>query len=356
MTNAISLRHPRMIDTLPSIPDVEVLEDVLSRPSESLVNMFRRLNGDILILGAGGKMGPSTARMARRASDAAGVARRVIAVSRFSDAAVRDRLEMYGIQTCAGDLLCRDFVQSLPDAENVVFLVGRKFGASGDQSRTWATNTYAPALVCEKFVRSRFVALSSGNIYPFVPIESTGSTESDAPEPVGEYGMSALGRERIVTYFSQERGLRSAIVRLNYATELRYGVLVDLAQKVVQGREIAIESGYVNVIWQADACDFILRCLQHVDSPPLILNVTGLERLSCRAIAEQLGALLGKRPKFVGTERSTALLSDARQAAELFGPPPIGYGAMIARTAEWIRDGGTTWNKPTHFESRNGKF
>jgi nucleoside-diphosphate-sugar epimerase len=356
MTIAFPLPPARMNSTLPPIRDVEVLEDVLSRPSEGLVNVFRGLTGDILILGAGGKMGPSTARMARRASDAAGIDRRVIAASRFSDAAVRDQLDAYGIQTCAGDLLCRDFVQSLPDAENVVFLVGRKFGVSDDQSRTWATNTYAPALVCEKFLSSRFVALSSGNIYPYVPVDSLGSTESDAPEPVGEYGMSALGRERIITYFSQERGLRSAIIRLNYATELRYGVLVDLAQRVNQDREIVLDSGYVNVIWQADACDFTLRCLQHVSGPPFILNVTGLERLSCRGIAEHLGNLLGKRPKFVGTEGSTALLSDARRAAELFGPPTASYDAMITTTAAWIRAGGTTWNKPTHFERRNGQF
>jgi len=333
------------------------LEDALSSPSELLIEAMSRLRGDIMILGVGGKMGPTLARMARRAADLAGSRRRVMGVSRFSSAGREEQLRSCGVDTIGGDLLDVNFVRSLPDADNVVYLVGKKFGASEDAAQTWASNAYLGGLVADRYSTSRIVALSTGNVYRLTPVDiGQGSVETDALDPQGEYAMSVLGRERVFEYFCRTRHTLMTIIRLNYATELRYGVLVDLALKVFRGEPISLEMGYFNAIWQRDASEMILRSFEHASSPPLILNVTGPERASCRQVCDRLGKLLDRQVKFVGAECDTALLSDARRAMKLFGPPAATIHDMTAWVAEWIRRGGETWNKPTHFEVRNGKF
>jgi len=339
-----------------SVANEEALELLLSEPSDQLVEALGRIQGDILVLGAGGKMGPTLARMARRATDAANVDRRVIAVSRFSDSAVRQRLNDWGVDTHAGDLFDAAFVRSLPSVANVLYLVGVKFGTDGAQARTWAANAYLPGAVCEKFSESRIVALSTGNVYGLVPTDALGSREGDPVKPDGEYAMSALGRERVFEFFCCERDIPLALIRLNYAVEMRYGVLVDLAHRVFAGESIPLETGYVNVIWQADANEMILRSLEHVSTPPFVLNVTGPEKLACRELGMKLGELLGRDAQFSGTESGDAFLSDSSRAIELFGPPRQSAHDLLRRTADWVARGLPTWDKPTHFEVRDGKF
>jgi nucleoside-diphosphate-sugar epimerase len=333
------------------------LDDVLSEPPENLIATVRRLQGDLLILGAGGKMGPTFARMARRAFDAAGKRSRVIAVSRFTNNDLARDLTDHGIEIISGDLFNSNFVRNLPDIENILYLVGMKFGTAADAARTWVANTYVAGLAADRFRASRIVALSTGNVYGLLPVaRGRGSVETDAPRPDGEYAMSAVGRERVFEHFSREHGTRAVIVRLNYATELRYGVLVDLAQKVYRNEPISLAMGYFDTIWQRDACDLILRSFEHAGSPPLVLNVSGSERLSVRAICERFCELLHRTPTFTGVESDSALLSDASLASKLLGPPPTSLDEMMRWTADWIQRGGETWNKPTHFEVRDGKF
>jgi nucleoside-diphosphate-sugar epimerase len=337
--------------------NAEELDDALSGPSEHLIGAIDRLAGDLLILGAGGKMGPTFARMARRALTAAGKHSRVLAVSRFTNSDLTRDLTTHGIETIAGDLFDPEFVSNLPDAENILYLVGMKFGTATDSARTWASNTYIAGLVADRFRTSRIVALSTGNVYGLVPVDhGHGATEQSPLVPDGEYAASAIGRERIFEYFSQAHGTRTAIIRLNYATEFYYGALVDLAQKVFRNEPISLATGYFNTIWQRDACDMILRTFEHATSPPLVLNVTGLERLSVRTVCEHFGKLLGCEPKFIGTESTTALLSDAHLVRHLLGPPPTSVEQMLEWTADWIQRGGETWNRPTHFEVRDGQF
>ena len=329
-----------MTSTNPSphgVTDEETLELLLSEPSDPLVEALGRIPGDILVLGAGGKMGPTLARMARRASDAANVDRRVIAVSRFADSAVRQRLNDWGVETQVGDLFDAAFVKSLPSVANILYLVGVKFGTDGAQAKTWAANAYLPGAICEKFPESRIVALSTGNVYGLVPTGTPGSREGDPVNPDGEYAMSALGRERVFEFFSRERGIPLALIRLNYAAEMRYGVLVDLAQKVFAGESIPLGTGYLNVIWQADANCMILRSLEHVSTPPLVLNVTGPEKLACRELGMKLGELLGRDPQFSATESDQAFLSDASRAIELFGPPRRSADELLRMTARLDR-------------------
>jgi nucleoside-diphosphate-sugar epimerase len=336
---------------------VAQLEEALSEPSDKLITSLGRLDGDLLILGAGGKMGPTFARMARRAMSAAGKKSQVIAVSRFTNKSLPRDLSSHGIGILCGNLFDSDFVRTLPQAENVLYLVGQKFGTTRDAAQTWASNTYIAGLAAERFRNSRIVALSAGNIYSLVPIDrGRGSTEDDPPQPAGEYAMSALGRERVFEHFSMAIGTRVAIARLNYATELRYGVLVDLAQKVFRGEPISLAMGYFNTIWQRDACDSILRLFESANAPPNVWNVTGVERLSVRDVSQRMGRLLGRTPEFVDVESNTALLSDSSAACRAFGPPSTSVDQMLAWTADWIRRGGETWNKPTHFEVRDGKF
>ena len=339
------------------IPRTEAeLEELLSQPNARDVAFLRELEGDLLILGVGGKMGPSLARRARRAADEAGVAKRVIAVARFSKAGLREELEQAGIETLVADLLEEHQLAALPDVPNVIFMAARKFGTTGHEYLTWALNCYLPARVAERFHRSRIVAFSTGNVYPLVPIAHGGPTESCPTSPVGEYAQSALARERMFEYFSERYGTQVALLRLNYAIDLRYGVLLDIGQKVFERRPVNLAMGMVNVIWQGDANSVCLRSLALCQSPPAVLNLTGPETLSVRALALRFGEHFGIEPVFEGAEGQTALLSNAARCHALLGYPEVSVEQMIEWVAHWIRAGGVTWNKPTHFEVRDGKF
>jgi nucleoside-diphosphate-sugar epimerase len=294
--------------------------------------------------------------MARRASDAAGVRRRIIGVARFSSPELPKQLQSQNIDTIRCELLDREQLAALPDVPNVLYLAAMKFGSTGQEAATWARNVYLPGMICEKYRRSRFVAYSTGNVYQLVPVQSGGSVESDPPGPVGEYAMSCLGRERVFSHFSQTFGIPVALIRLNYACELRYGVLVDVAQKVMAGEPIDLAMGYFNTIWQGDNNAMTLLSFAQAASPPAVLNVTGPEVLSVRQMAEQFGQLLHKPVHFVGSEAPDALLSNAGLVYRLFGRPRVGHREMIRWIADWCRRGGTTLNKTTHFEVRNGKF
>lgn len=338
------------------IRDLDDLEERLSRPSDSVIDALQRLDGDVLVLGASGKMGPSLARMARRALDAAGSSRRVFGAARFADPGDQRRLRGWGIETIACDLLDPSAVERLPDAPLVVYLAGRKFGSQGRESLTWAVNCLAPAIVCRRFPASRFVALSTGNVYGLVAAGGPGSSEADPPNPDGEYAMSCLGRERVFEHFSRAFGTPTTLIRLNYAVEMRYGVLVDLAQQVAAGRPVDVTTGYVNILWQAHASAAVLQALEHAASPPMVLNLTGTERLRVRDIAQALGRWMGRNVGITGAEAPSALLSDSRRAWELFPPPEITPDTLIRWTADWIGRGGATLGKPTHFEVRDGRF
>jgi nucleoside-diphosphate-sugar epimerase len=332
------------------------LDDLLSAPSEGDRAAMRDMEGGLLILGAGGKMGPSLARRARRAADEAGISKSIVAVSRFSDRAAEKQLREAGIETIGADLLDFSQLARLPDAENVIFMAGRKFGSAGAAHLTWANNAYLPARVAERYRPAKIVAFSSGNVYPFVPVESGGATEETAPEPVGEYAQSVLARERMFEFFSARHGTRVCLLRLNYAVELRYGVLRDVGVKVFEGRPVNVSTGHVNTIWQGDANSVCLRSLALCASPPCVLNVTGPETLSVRNIGRRFGQLFGREPVFEGREADTALLNNAGRCHRLFGVPSVSVETTIVWTAEWIRSGGTGWDKPTHFETRDGKF
>jgi len=336
--------------------DVKSLEEKLSEPTPATVESVAKVSGDIMLLGAGGKMGLSLARMARRATLAAGMVRSVIAVSRFTNPTMQEKFAEAQIETLSGDLLDQQFLATLPDCENIIYMVGQKFGTSSDASATWATNAYLPGIVCQQFAHSRIVAFSTGNVYPLVPIESGGSQESHQLLPVGEYGMSALARERIFEYFSRTMNLPIAILRLNYATELRYGVLVDLAQKVFREEPISLAMGYFNCVWQGDANNMTLRSLSHTESPPRVFNMTGSEILRCRDVCERLAMLMNRQVTFLDTEAPIALLNDARSAYEFLGAPTVSIDELLESTADWITSGGETLHKPTHFQVRDGKF
>ena len=314
------------------------------------------LEGDILILGVGGKMGPTLAKQAKRAIDLAGVTKKVIGVSRFSTSGVQEDLHEAGIETIAADLLSEDCLQNLPDIQNVILMAGRKFGSTDNESLTWAMNSYMPGRVADKYRNSQLVIFSTGNVYPLTPVSHGGATECLPPAPIGEYAQSCLSRERICAYFSSQFGTPMAILRLNYAIDLRYGILLDIAEKVYLEESISLEMGNVNVIWQADANAVALRAFAHCQSPPLTLNVTGPETISVRYLALRFGALFNKSPHFAGEEAETALLSNASQCHRLFGYPRVSLEQMIEWIAEWVRIGGTTLRKPTHFEARDGKF
>lgn len=332
------------------------LEQKLAEPSDRLVNDMASLDGDILVLGVGGKMGPSLARLAVQAIRQAGVNKRVIGVSRFSDEVVRNELEEAGVETISCDLLNDEELQQLPDVKNVIYMAGHKFGTTGKEYFTWAMNAYLPGRVAEKYRNSRIVVFSSGNVYPFSPVGQGGVDESISPDPKGEYAQSCLGRERIFEYFSQKHGTPIAIYRLNYAIDMRYGVLLEIAKAVNEERPINITMGHANVIWQGDANEMALRCLTACSNPPTIINVTGPETMSIRWAAHEFGKRLGKEPIFEGMESENALLSNASKSHQMFGYPRVSLLQMIDWTAEWLRAGGQTWNKPTHFQEREGKF
>lgn len=328
------------------------LDELLSRPSAADVEALSSLEGDLLVLGAAGKMGPTLVMRARRACPQ----KRVIAVARFTDRATSERLRACGAETIEADLLEPGALDRLPEAANVIYMAARKFGTSGAEYLTWAMNAFLPGLVAERYRASRIVAFSTGNVYPLVPVSSGGATEDTRPEPVGEYGQSALARERMFEYGSARRGTRVALLRLNYAIDLRYGVLADIARAVFEQRPVDVGMGMVNVIWQGDANSICLRALAHCTSPPLVLNLTGPETLSVRWIATDFARRFGVEATFTGGESATALLSNASRAIALFGYPSVSVAQMLDWTAEWVRAGGSTLNKPTHFQTRDGRF
>ncbi len=342
---------------LPELVDsTEQLEDLLSEPTAAAVDALREVPGDIVVLGAGGKMGPSLARMARRASDAAGISRRVIAVSRFGDAEARRALESSGVETIAADLLNLEAWDRLPDAGGVLSALGRKFGSTGDEAATWATNAVLAARVGERYSGSRVVAFSTGNVYGPVSIAGTGSREDDPLRPVGEYAMSCVGRERVLEFNSRHLGTRTSILRLNYAVELRYGVLVDIARRVWANRPVEITVPAVNVIWQGDASAAAIAALASASSPPCVLNLAGPEILRVHDTALAFGERFEKKVAFEGVEGETALLSDGRRARDQFGEPRVPAARLIRWTAHWIASGGSDLGKPTHFENVDGRF
>jgi len=333
------------------------LDELLSSPTPETVEAVAHLGGDLLLLGAGGKMGPSLARLAKRSIDAAGLGHRVICVSRFGSGGLAARLREDGIETISADLLDRAQLASIPDAPNVVYLAGFKFGASAAPHRTWAMNAYLPALVAERFDEARIVALSTGNVYPQVPASSGGADESTPPEPIGEYAQSCLARERMFEYMAETYGTRSVLIRLNYATYLRYGVLVDVAGKVFRGEPVDVTMGWINTIWQGDANAVLLRALDLASAPPTVLNLTGPELVSVREAARELASLLGRpEPSFTGAEAEAALLSDASRCFSLYGTPRVPAGQLLEWTAAWVGAGLPTLGKPTHFETRDGRF
>jgi nucleoside-diphosphate-sugar epimerase len=335
--------------TMGEIRTLADLEDALSRPSEEDVAFLKRLEGDILILGAGGKMGPSLARLCRRAADAAGTPRRIVAVSRRA-------IEETGVEGIACDLLDRARVADLPDCPNILYMTGRKFGSTGNPELTWAMNTAVPAIVAERFRGSRVVVFSTGNVYPLRDPASGGSRECDPPEPVGEYAQSCLGRERVFEYFSRHHGLKCLLFRLNYAVDLRYGVIVDIARAVYEGEPVKVTVPAFNIIWQRDANSYALRSLQYCDTPPRILNITGPEMFSVRAVAEFFATRFGRPCRFEGVEGAAALLSDASATHSLMGPTEVSGEQLLEMVATWVGAGGASLNRPTHFEVADGKF
>lgn len=337
-----------------SVQTVEQLEQLLSQPTDEVVEMMRGLEGDIILLGVGGKIGPSLARMAKRATDLAEIKRRVIGVSRFSTPGEKEGLDSYGLETIRCDLMDEESLARLPPAENVIYLAGLKFGSSGRAAETWAMNAYLPGIVCRTFHSSRIVAYSTGAVYGLGPI--TGSSEVDLPEPVGEYAMSCLGRERIFEHFSRTLKIPVTLLRLFYSCELRYGVLVDLARKVIANEPIDLAMGYFNVIWQGDNNAMTLLALDQATTPPLVLNLTGPERLSIREVALEMGRLLDRQPRFYGTEQATSCLGDTTKARDLLGAPRVSANQLIEWAVDWVRRGNVYLNRPTHFEVRDGRY
>ena len=329
------------------------LDEFLARPTMADREAMAQLKGTLLLAGVGGKMGPSLAQRARRAAPDS---LRIVAVARFSERGLREALEHQGIETVTEDLLEHGAMERLPDAENVINLAARKFGTSGDSSPTWATNTVLPGLLAQRYAGSRIVSWSTGNVYPLVPVESGGCREDVAPAPVGEYGQSALAREKVLEFFSRRNGTPVCLLRLNYAIDLRYGVLVDIARKVYAGETIDLAMGYANVVWQGDANSVCLRAFALCASPAVALNITGPETVAVRAMALQFGQRFGREPKLTGTPAPDALLSNATACWNRFGPPLVGLAEMMEMIAGWIEAGGTLWSKPTHFEVRDGKF
>ncbi len=331
----------------------EDLEEWLSRPTEEVVKILKHLPGDILVLGAGGKMGPSLARMARRALPKS---RQVFAVSRFSSMAAKADLERHGVQAISCDLLDRNAVAQLPDAANVIFMAGQKFGTSDSPELTWMINSVVPSIVAERYAGSRMVVFSTGCVYPLTTEASGGSVESDGLAPPGEYASSCVARERIFTHYSRAARTPVLIFRLNYAIDLRYGVLHDIAQKVWNGQAVDVTTGHVNVIWQGDANARALQSLSLATSPPSILNVTGQECISVHWLADRFAQLMNRSLQITGTETDKAWLSNATKSFDLFGEVSVSLDQMIQATAAWVENGGQSLGKPTHFETNDGKF
>ncbi|MEK3661317.1 NAD-dependent epimerase/dehydratase family protein [Paenibacillus sp. FSL F4-0236] len=335
---------------------VQELEERLASPSAALIEELSQLDGDIMLLGVGGKMGPSLARLAVNAIRQAGLDKKVIGVSRFSNKELRRELEEAGVEIISADLSDDKALQALPETQNILYMAGNKFGTTGNEHFTWMMNAYLPGRVAERFRNSRMVVFSTGNVYPFTPVSQGGATERTSPNAKGEYGQSCLGRERIFEHFSHKNGTPMFIYRLNYAIDLRYGVLLELARSVREGLPIDITMGHANVIWQGDANEIALRALLRCSSPPNVMNITGPETLSLRWAANEFGRKLGIEPIFTGAEAPTALLSNAAKAAATFGYPRVSLAEMIDWIGDWVGQGGETWNKPTHFQEREGKY
>jgi dTDP-4-dehydrorhamnose reductase len=346
---------------IPIPRDVESLEEILSEPRAETIAALEGAPGDVVVLGAGGKMGPTLSRMVRIAADRAdGGAdsgrRKVFAVSRWTDAEVARRLAASGVSTVTADLLDRPAVAELPDAPNVIFMAGQKFGTRDAPARTWAMNVVVPAWCAERYAGSRIVAFSTGNVYPLTPAEGGGSREEDGVAPVGDYAASCVGRERVFEFASDEWGSKCAMVRLNYAIDLRYGVLLDIAQRVREGVPVDVTMGYVNVIWQGDANRVAIEALARCASPPYVVNVTGLSKLSVRKLATELGRRLRREPEFTGVEAPDALLSDTSRMAADFAAPEVSLEWMLDAVADWTAGGRPTLGKATRFEERGGSF
>ena len=348
----MSAEHPPWPE---AIRDEGELEELLSRPSPADVAFARTLSDDVVVLGAGGKMGPSLARRVRRSLDAAEASRRVFAVARFSEPGLRAALERDGIKTIACDLLDPGDVARLPKCPNVLFLAGRKFGSAGRPDLTWAQNVVVPSLVAPHFAESRVVVFSSGNVYPLVSPGGAGGTEQDPVAPVGEYAQTCVGRERVFEHASRERSTPCLLFRLFYAVDLRYGTLVDVARRVHAGEAVDLGAGHVNAIWQGDANSYAFRGLSLCESPPRPLVVTGPEVVSVREAAEALGRRFGKPPRFAG-DPGPALLGDPSLCASLLGPPEVGLPRLLDWVAAWVEQGGRSLGKPTRFEATDGRF
>lgn len=332
------------------------LNQLLTTPSDALVEDMKKIDGDLMILGAGGKMGPTLCVLAKNAIKKAGIDKKVIAVSRGSDPIATQLMKDNGIEVIAMDLLDKEKLYSLPDCKNVIYMAGKKFGTDGNEWQTWAMNSVLPAFVADKFKKSNIVVFSSGNIYPIVPLSSGGCNENDKPLPTGEYAMSCLARERVFEHAANTYGTKVFIYRLNFAIDLRYGVLFDVANKIMKGEKISLATPCFNFIWQGSANEIAIRGLLHAESPAKVMNVTGPETVSVKKAAIELGALLGKEPLFDGECGTDAYLNDASLAMETFGYPAVGAKTLIRWQAEYILDGGRTLDKPTHFEERKGKY
>lgn len=334
----------------------QMLDEMLVTPSEGLVEDIKKIDGDIMIVGAGGKVGPSMCVLAKNAIRKAGIEKRVIAVSRFTDEIATKFLNDNEIETVPMDLLEEGNVAKLENVKNIIFTAGRKFGTDGGEALTWAMNTYLPAEIGKKFKDSRIVVFSSGNVYPMMPLYSGGATEEIKPSPIGEYGMSCLGRERIFEYWCKKNNIPTLLFRLNYAVDLRYGVLYDIAENIMNDRPVSLNTAVFNCMWQQDVNEIAIRSLLHTAVPAAKLNVTGPEMVSVKAVAEKLGKLLGKEVTFTGEERDTAYLNNAGKAIQLFGYPKKGIDELVEMQADWILSGGRALGKATHFEERGGKY
>ncbi len=334
----------------------EKLNQLLTTPSNDLVKDIKKIKGDIMILGAGGKMGPSLALLIRNAIIKAGVDKRVIAVSRFSDPISKKLLLDNNIEMISIDLLDVHSLYALPEVENVIYMAGKKFGTNGEEWKTWGMNATLPAFVADKFKKSNIVVFSTGNVYPIAPISSGGCLETDSAEPIGEYPMSCLARERAFEYASNTYGTKVFIYRLSFAVDLRYGVLYDIANSVVNSKPISLGNSMFNCVWQGWANEIAVRGLLHATSPMTIMNVTGPEMYSTKKVALKFGEYFGKEPVFEGAEENSAYVMDASYAFETFGYPSVSANTLIKWQAEWISDGGRALNKPTHFEERKGKY